>query len=466
MKDFIKFLKSTVVYLLGNVLIKMISFFMIPIYTKYINPADYGIYDLHIAYVTFLSSILFLDIWGGIMRFMFDYKSKNDKAKPIVSGSAIFLISTLIYTVLVFIFNMFMDINFIGLLYLYGLFMNLQHLFGYIARGYGKNILYASSGLIGSFVTIVCNIVLLVYLRMGYEALYISSCIGFFINILIIFTGIKSYKFFSVKYFEKKLFKEMYVYALPLCINSVAYWFLTSYNKIVINNSLSSHENGLYAIAAKFGVAVNLFTSCFQMAWQELTFSKSGTSRKELGEFYSTGINEYIKFLGIGVLIMLPAINVFFPYIVNESYHDAINIVPFYLLATISSAISSFLASIFSTIKKTNYIFKTTLAGSIVNIISIYLLIGSLGVQAASISLFIGFTVNVIRRISILRRYIDLKINYRFLLLYSVPLIIIIFVYLNLSVVYNIIIEVIILSVSIYIYRDKIMYFKNRLEKK
>lgn len=464
MKDFMKFLKSTVVYLLGNVLIKMISFFMIPLYTKYINPSDYGTYDLNIAYITFLSSILFFDIWGGIMRFMFDYNDEKDKAKPIVSGFAIFSISTLMYTIIVMLLSLIMDVNYVALLYLYGLLMNLQYIFGYIARGYGKNILYASSGLIGSFVTIVCNIVLLAYFRMGYESLYISSCFGFLINIIIIFMGIKSYKFFKISYFDKTVFKNMYIYSVPLCVNSVAYWFLTSYNKVVINNSLSSYENGLYAIAGKFGVAVNLFTSCFQMAWQELTFSKADTDKESMGKFYSTGINEYIKFLSLGLLVLLPVINIVFPYIVDESYYDAINIVPFYLLATLSSSISSFLASIFSTIKKTKFIFKTTLIGSIINIGCIYLLIEKMGVQAASISLFIGFTTNVIYRIIILKKYIDIKINYKFLLLYCIPLIIVIFVYMKLSNIYNLICELFILTISMYIYRDKIKCFINQFK--
>lgn len=461
MKDFIKFLKSTFIYLLGNVLIKLISFFMLPIYTKYIDPSAYGTYDLHIAYITFLSSILFLDIWGGVMRFMFDYKDEKDKAKPIFNGFAIFSVSVLVYTIILILFNFRMNVEYVGVLYLYGILMNLQNMFGYIARGYSKNFLYALSGIIGSFVTIVCNILFLVYFKMGYEALYISSCIGFLANILTVYFGVRSYKFINFKYYDKSLFKNMYKYSLPLCLNSVAYWFLTSYNKVVINNNLTSYDNGLYAISGKFGLAVNLFTSCFQMAWQELSFSKVDVKKENLGKFYTEGINEYIKFLAIGLLMMLPVINVFFPYIVDESYYDAINIIPFYLLATLASSISSFLASIFSALKKTKSIFRTTAVGSIVNVIFIHLSINKFGVQAASISLFLGYTVNVVRRIFILKKYIDLRVNYRFLILYCIPFALVYLVYTKLSGIYNIIVEFIIIAFAVYIYREKLMYFLN-----
>ena len=93
MKDFFKFIKSSGIYFVGSVLTKLISFILLPMYTSYINPTDYGTYDLYISYITFLCSVLFLDIWNGIMRFMFDYEG-NDKKKAINSGTGIFLISS------------------------------------------------------------------------------------------------------------------------------------------------------------------------------------------------------------------------------------------------------------------------------------------------------------------------------------------------------------------------------------
>ena len=54
MKDFIKFIKSSGIYFIGNVLIKMISLILLPVYTKYIPPNDFGTYDVSIAYVTFM----------------------------------------------------------------------------------------------------------------------------------------------------------------------------------------------------------------------------------------------------------------------------------------------------------------------------------------------------------------------------------------------------------------------------
>ena len=136
---------------------------------------------------------------------------------------------------------------------------------------------------------------------MDYSALFIASCIGYVVNILIMTIGLRESHLYSLKYFDKKIFKEMLIFSLPLCLNSVAYWFLTGYNKIAVDNILGPEVNGYYAVAGRFGSMITLFTTCFQMAWQELAYSKSA-KEEDLGEFYTTAINTYIKSMGAGLV--------------------------------------------------------------------------------------------------------------------------------------------------------------------
>lgn len=419
MKDFFKFIKSSGIYFVGSVLTKLISFILLPMYTSYINPTDYGTYDLYISYITFLCSVLFLDIWNGIMRFMFDYEG-DDKKKAINSGTGIFLISCLLYTIIIIIVNQFMHVEYVQYLFLYGLLMNLQILMGYIARGYGKNVLYAASGLVGSIITIIFNVVLLVVAKMDYSALYIASCIGYVVNILIIIIGLKMPDLFSLKHFDKKIFKELLLFSLPLCVNSVAYWFLTSYNKIALANQIGTSANGLYAIASRFGSMISLFTSCFQMAWQELAFSKTAAQDGDLGKFYSVAIDEFIKVLGVGLTMLVPMIYIIYPYMIADAYSEGKELVPFYLLATLLSTLSGFIGNIFGAIKNNKIIFVTTLTGSIVNVVSVHMLIPVIGAQAANIALILGFFINILIRLLILKKELSIKITKHYIVIIAI----------------------------------------------
>ena len=146
MKKFWKFVKTSGVYFVGTILQKTITFFLLPIYTKYISPKDMGTYDLHLAYITFLCSVLFLNIWCGIMRYTFEY-TDEEKKKPITSGVAIFLCSTVLYTIVFAVVWKVGNVPYLGWIYLYGILSNIQTLLGYLTRCFGKNFLYAISGL-------------------------------------------------------------------------------------------------------------------------------------------------------------------------------------------------------------------------------------------------------------------------------------------------------------------------------
>lgn len=452
MKDLLRFIKSSGIYFVGTVLTKLISFLLLPLYTSYINPSDYGTYDLYNAYIMFFCSVLFLDIWCGIMRFMYDYTGE-EKRKPISCGIIIFIGSSTLYTILLFLAAFVLDFDYPILLLLYGILMNLQTLVGYIARGFGKNILYTGAGLVGSIITIVFNIVLLVYVHMDYSALFIASCIGYIVNIAIVLIGIKVPKAFSIKYFDRKILKDLLVFSLPLCLNSVAYWFLTSYNKLAVSSALGTEANGYYAIAGRFGSMITLFTTCFQMAWQELAYSKSA-QEDDLGEFYSVATNNYIKFMGAGLIVIVPVIFVIYPVMISDSYNVGKDLVPIFLFGTILSSISSFLGNTFSAIKRNNFLFVTMLIGSVINVASVHILLPIIGMQASNIALFLGFLGLCMTRIILLKKEIKIKIDYKSILLISISFVAVTFIYMRGGILFNCIAVIVACMITGYIFRD------------
>ena len=79
MKELKRLITTTGIYFLGTVGTKLISFLLLPLYTAYIIPSQYGQYDVNINYALLFASICFLDIWTGIMKFMFEKKEKEQQ---------------------------------------------------------------------------------------------------------------------------------------------------------------------------------------------------------------------------------------------------------------------------------------------------------------------------------------------------------------------------------------------------
>lgn len=409
-----QFGKTSFIYLLGTVFSKAAMFLLLPIYTQYLTPSTYGLYDLSITYNTLVFSILYLDIFGVIMRFMFDFEEK-EKEKPIVNGFIIFIASTILYTLAIFILSMFKIEGFNNPVYLIlvGVSTNLQQTVGFIARAFHKNKIFVVGGMIGTIITFCATFLFLVVLNKSYEYIYISTILGMLISSIYIWNKMTLFSKIKVTNVDFNLLKEMQKYALPLSVNSAAIWFLTGFNRFIISNQLSLSSNGFYAVATKFSGIVNLVTTGFQMAFQELVFEDSHQDRKTLGIFYTRSFNTYISFLISGISLVLPFLNMGFPLIVDPAFSNAKVLIPLALLSAVFSSLSSFLASMLSALKKTNYIFTTTIQAAVVNVVVVVILINFLGVQAANISLVLGFGVIVFARLKLVNKFVQVKINYK-----------------------------------------------------
>src|SRR5579864_7301393 len=74
-----KLTKHTSIYSLGNILSKAVGFFLIPFYTHYLTPADYGTLEL-LDLSTALVGLL-LNIWmnSSVVRYYYEYEDEKNR---------------------------------------------------------------------------------------------------------------------------------------------------------------------------------------------------------------------------------------------------------------------------------------------------------------------------------------------------------------------------------------------------
>ncbi|WMJ21952.1 polysaccharide biosynthesis C-terminal domain-containing protein [Paludicola sp. MB14-C6] len=449
-----RFAKSSATYFAGSVLTKIISFFLLPIYTNFIETADMSYYDNSFNYLSILIPVISLEIWSGIMRYMYDMNDQKQKMKPIVNGLCIFSISAILYSIIFIVIAFSVNIAFLPWIFLYGFLTMLHSIYSYIARGLGLNKTYAISGIIGSLVGSISNIILILGFRLTLLSLYISIVLGITVQLIIMESKVHLLTRFKREYIDKQMIKSMIRFSLPLCINSACYWFLSSYNRIAIENIMGADANGLYGVAIRLSAVLTLVSSCFSMAWQELAFSKG--NKNDNSQFYTTATNYYIQLLMLGILIFMPVIQVIFPYFIGPNYHEAFAYIPLYLLATAASIISGFFGSIYAAEKKTGIIFFSTLVAAVINVSILHLLIPSLGLQAANISLLLGFTVNIAIRVVLLKKTAKIKIDFIFLFLSFFLFAIGFYIYLKLSIGWNILFGLLVAVIGLVFFKDLI----------
>jgi len=402
---FISFAKSTLVFFIGNTLSKIITIALLPLYTNALPSDDYGYFDVSVTLVTLLTSFLYCDIWASVMRFMRD-DLKGEAPKVVTaSGWVVFGGSTIFYYLLGVLAWLFFEIPSLGYILLYGTAMNLQTMFSYIARGWGDNVRFAISGIINAVVNVTLSIVLILVLGWGYEALYFAFVFGSATQCTYLFLALRMWR--RIARPKAAQVRELFMYSAPLCLNSVAYWLLNSLGRVVVSVVLSFHASGIFAVASKFGSAINLATTCFTYAWQDISF----TSNIRSVSFYSRATTQYVAFLMDSLALLLPFVALLFPVLVGSGYEEAYNVIPSFLVVAIVSAISTFIGNIFYVIKDTKTIGKTMAISCLVNVLFTYPLTMTLGLNGTNAAIVIAFVANIAIRLKILRNRLGMRLS-------------------------------------------------------
>ncbi|WP_456058217.1 lipopolysaccharide biosynthesis protein [Campylobacter hominis] len=417
MSDLKKFVKSSGIYFLGSILSKLIAFFMLPIYTTYLNPAEFGEYDLSLAYITFFTYLFYPDIWVGVMKYILykkdiaNIKEEDKNFKIISTGFFLFFICTIFYLLFFFIFLFYKNVNFPNLLIFLGFLISLQTMYAYILRALDKNFYFVISGIIETIGYSIIAFILLYFLNLKYESLLIGAIFGKTIAIFVMEKYNPVTKYIRFNNFDFLFFKTLFKFSFPLIFNSLAWWFAAIYGKILISSELSLDENGYYAIALKFSLILSLVIMCFRMAWQEISFSKN-LDKKNNSIFYSNVCYQYLKFMIISVILILPIIKLLFPFFINSKFIESLNYIPGTLFGAIIYGFNDFLTSIVNTINKNKYLCLCTITGAIINVILLNIFISKFGVMAVIYSYIICYIVICFLIIVVINRSFKIKLNF------------------------------------------------------
>lgn len=413
-----RFLKTAGVYLLGSVLSKLVSFFLLPIYTSYLEPTQYGTYDLVFSFINLIAPIAFLQIWDSTFRFSFDSKDNQSKYRLINNSLVVCFFGIILYFVIWLIVDQFYHFEYFYYILLYGLLFAFHYVYTFAARSFLNNSLYVFSGLLNTIITAILNVVLITVYNWNINAMYVSACVGITIQILIIEWKLKLFKHFTFKDIDLKAIKDMITFSVPLCVATISYWLLSGYSKIIISYFCGNHENGLYAVANKFASLITMVVAVFQFAWNEAAYLMANDNIRTV--IYGKIINVMLKLMIWGTTFSIIIIKIIFPYFIDSQYQDALSIIPATIIGVATNTLAGFLGTLFSTEKKTTFVMISTFVAATCNVICG--LIGSIffGLQGIIIALMISFIVLLIMRMWKLTREGLFKVNFGFLK--SVPI--------------------------------------------
>lgn len=403
-----RFLSNIGIYFLGTLSTRILQFLFIPLYTIYISTKDFGYYNLIISIISLSIPLLYQSIWEGILRFVIE--KEGEEHKVFATTNLYVLGLSLIYTSIFIVISIIFKIP-------YGtaiLFMGLSHMavsyWQFSARSLKKNKEYAISSIVYSIVNIFLNLFLIIILNWGLISLFVANIIGNIVMILYLEYNCKILLYSKNFRINIKLLKSIIKYSWPLAFNAASWWLITSSNSLIITTQLDLSANGIYSIANRFGAIMTLVTSVINLAWLEEAFRSFKDEDKD--QYFNYVLNLLIRLVLSGVIILIPITYIIYQYLVFGDYKEGVILTPIFYLSAAFSTIASHLGSGFLAHKKSEVVFKTTLFGGIIAITGSFIFVKPLGlIGVASFSL-IGFIIMIVTRIPLLKKLMNLKVNY------------------------------------------------------
>ncbi len=388
--------KQTSIYTLGIFLTRGINILLLPVYTRYLNPSDYGTIDILTIFSTLINLTIALEIHQAIARF---YSEWGVQERVINISTALYF-TLIIYTVFVLLLFPFgqvmlsslLDGNASGQLYPFitmiwtsGVFYFTQSQLRWQLLAVKHNIV----SLLFTVATALCTVVLVKYSGLGVGGVMWGLTAG---NTIGIFSALYFTRKSYVLCFKLSALREMLKFSSPLVLSSIAVFLSLFVDRVLIKELLSLEELGLFGVAVRFASIVGILLTGLNNALTPLIY----TYHKE--EKTPFAIERIFRAFVYGAVVFFTILSAFAEEMVmiftSADYHESYRLIPLIILTTLFSSVYNFTPGLFIK-NKTKVISIINLLVSVLNIIFNLFLLPKIGLVGAPISTLMAFLVGI-----------------------------------------------------------------------
>lgn len=425
--------KDTFIFALGSIGSKAIVFLLVPLYTNVLTKAEYGTADLVFTFSQLMMPIISLAIYNAITRF--GLQNKDHPENVLLCGMIVWIVGCVVSIMLAPVLELYKPIA-------EWKWFLILHVIASIAltivQDYLKvknyNLKYSFISIIQTALLACLNILLLVVFKMGVKGYLLSNAMASLISAVIAIIVGDVLRDIRHSKFDKNLLSNMIKYSAPLILNNIAWWFIQSSDKVMIEMFAGAAALGLYTVATRIPSFVNVIVTIFQQAWGISSIVEMDSTNDN--RFYSEVFNVYVVIIFAVSIFINAIIKPFMRIYVGAGFYEAWKLAPLLVVSAAAfSAVSAFYGSMYGALKKSlNNMFTTLLAAS-VNIITNYILIQTFDAFGAVLGTLISYYVLALIRIIDVNRYVKISINY---CVYGINCLIIIVQAILVSMNYNI----------------------------
>ncbi|MGC6415401.1 MAG: lipopolysaccharide biosynthesis protein [Bacteroidia bacterium] len=418
MKVFKALATDSLVYGASNFLNKIVGFLLLPLYTSYLSPYDYGIVAM-LAYVQiFFLPLSSLGITNAIFRRFNLLADENEQNKVLSTGVFGVIISALFFFLLAFYFQrpltvfLIDDVSLVFLMQLSlytALFRAVSSIFLVVLRAERQVLKIGILKIVELIISLCLTILFVVYFDKGVVGVIVGNLGG------AIFSFLMTVGFCYTKIrlsFSLSEVKELLSYGLPYLPHRMLSYGSAFFGHYLIKIHVGLEASGLFDIALKFAIPLTFIVGSVQSAWVPLKFQIHREEENPSLVFRSV-ISNYLAFV-LGLYILLSLIGPEFVRVfTTKPFHEAAYYLPIVLLIPLSRSVYFMLATGFefdNNSKPLPLISAVGLMSLLIVSLPLMSVFGSYGAIFGIVASW-GVMATIIRLYAIKRFYVPLNIN-------------------------------------------------------
>lgn len=326
-------LHDALIYGVSGVLSQLINFLLLPLYTQFLTPADYGVMAMLTIVGTVFEPLARLGITQSVFRFYNLAKTDDERASVMSTG----LVSVIASTGLLLAIGLALagpltawiveDISATSLMRLTLLTSSIS-----VINGIPQAALRADRRVkvtsIFNLAKLAVSLLVTIWLVVGRELGIAGVIWGTLIAELLACIGLFAVTFrnFPLR-FARDLWRSMIAYGAPFVPHHLQAVLMDQFAVYIVGQRLGTEDAGLYNLAIRFAAPVSFAVGAIQQAWVAYKFHRLKHDENP-ADFFRTAITYYAA----GVLYLWLGISLWGPELVRgmtpADFHGAIMLVP------------------------------------------------------------------------------------------------------------------------------------------
>ena len=401
--------RSSLIYGLGNYGVKLVGFLLIPVYTRYLVPADYGVMALVSAFGQAL--FIFLNLGQSTALFRFYYEDDTPEGRERVIAGSLW-IAVLVSTPIALLALAFSAptahlllgdstySGFVAIGILTVVCRQLLRLPFAVLRADERDTRYATWSVARTALSAVLAIVLVVGLNQGVRGVLLSQLLAEAICCALLVPPIAR----SLRVgFAGTEMREQLTFGLALVPGAMAGFTLDLSDRFFLQHYSSLDQVGLYSLGHRLGEIIFFVVAAVQLAWPQFVFAnRKAPNAKELYSYATTYYLAGMLFLVLGLSALAPEI---VHIMAAPEYHTAAPVVPLVALAGLCEGVR-YVLTIGIMFQKRPIIRSIGMGGAgIVNVVLNLLLIPRYGMMGAAWAMLGGFLTLIAIELTVSHRF-------------------------------------------------------------